>query len=277
MDQVPSEARERVQNAFRGAIVGLAAAVLLLASLPAAVEAAYNGLCSDGTEKTMHAYVSVGGATFDATIGEADTRPLLPCSTPTSTKFSYPLVMAANIERAGTGKLVQIGYIRCHVGAACNSVIPDDGKVHFVYTPDDTSGGLLALADGWSNGAPTVGHRYRYKITSDSGSWTFCIKDVSISAPYYCKSKPQTWSEGTLVWWGTETQNTQAGMGPCSCGGGNDLNMYWLEYSNPANSGWWVAENLSMQHTQLPQPARYANWTYDQNYTKDAMNSDTTP
>lgn len=198
------------------AAVLLAGATMTVAEPPVA-RAAVVGDCAPGTSKTMHAVIVRDRGPYDAIIGDATTRQLVPCTSP-GAEFSFPAVIPANLEGNGVNQIVQVGFVRCGKNGGCgeNNSVPADGRVHFVYTPRDNCGGCFTLADGWSNGAPTVGHRYRYKITSESGRWTFCIRDITTGNGYYCEPGgiPQNFTEGSLLWWGTEVQNTNAAMGP---------------------------------------------------------------
>lgn len=246
-------------------------------STPAAASAVFVAACGTGTQKVMHSVVLLQGTAFDAVIGDAMTRMVLPCSSPTAAKWSYPLVLAANME-LNADQIVQLGYMRCGApnGAPCDNV-PNDGKVHFIYTPVDNAGGQIKLADGWANGPPIVGHRYRYKIASEAGRWEMCIRDITAGTGAFCEPGgiPQSFGESDAVWWGTETQNTHASMGPCYCNPNNDINMYWMQYSNPANPNWWVVQNATVFKTNLPHPAQYHSDTYDQNFVDDAFRSHT--
>lgn len=244
---------------------------------PSAVRAAVVGDCGPGTSKTMHSVVVRDNGPYDATIGDATTRQLRPCTSP-GVEFSFPAVLPANVEGTGLGDIVQVGFIRCGKDGGCgeNNSVPSDGKVHFVYTPKDDCGGCFKLADGWSNGAPTVGHRYRYKITSEGGRWNFCIRDLTTGNVYFCEPGgiAQTFNQGTLLWWGTEVQNTNAAMGP-EFGANNDINMYWMQYSNPANPNWIIVTDADISRTGQPHPDRYHSFMYNQNFNDDAFNSHT--
>jgi len=277
MDPLPgSVIGGHVRVRLRRLLLAISIALVVSAGVPAQTFAAIVADCVPGNQKVMHAVVMVGGANFDAVIGDAMTRQLVPCTAPNMAEFSYPLVLPANMELSGT-QIVQLGYIRCGApaGVNCNNV-PNDGKVHFIYTPADNTGGVFAVADFWTNGAPTVGHRYRYKITSEAGRWQMCIKDITAGAAYFCEPGGilQHWGQSTSVWWGTEVQNTNAAMGPTCC---NDIDLYWMQYSNPANPNWWVVENASVFRTNQPHPARYHNFVYSVNFTNDGLKSHTDP
>lgn len=53
--------------------------------------------------------------------------------------------------------------------------------------------------------------------------------------------------------------------------------MYWMQYSVIANPNYITVTDASIFRTGEPQPARYHNFVYDQNFNNDAFNSHTHP
>jgi hypothetical protein len=204
-------------------------AALVTASLPSQADAVYAGYCSQGAQETEYAIViRTDRAPYKDVIGEAKVRNLRPCLSPDGTRYSYPLVLPANMDfnSDGSGRIVQLGYAECLGNTPkCGDNMPQDGQPHFVYTPNDNSGGIFDLADGWAC-EPILGHKYRFKIEKDGSLWHYCIRDVTTAAAYFCTSRFRTWSaRGAIVWFGTEVQNHAAGMGNCWCGGGEEIGI----------------------------------------------------
>lgn len=225
---------------------GLVLLVLVVASSFATAAPAlsvYKGPCSDGTQKSgaAHAFVERSSThNFAGAIGDVIVRDLLPCGSPTGSKYSYPLVLAANLQYTLNGNdayIVQIGYEECHVAGGCNGV-PSDGENHFVYTASDHGGGSLSLF-GLS---PATGHRNRFKIQLiDQDYWNFCIKDLTTGGNYVCNTTNYTWpGYSSYAWYGTEVQNTNAGMGSKAT---EDIDMRWMQYLRVDLGAWWVADH----------------------------------
>lgn len=201
---------------------------------------------------------------YQAVIGDARVRSLVPCLNPSTSLYGYPFVLPANMDHAsdGTGRIVQLGYMECRLGGPSRlGGVPCDNVPHFVYTPDDYVGGTVALADGWA-GTPVVGHRYRFKIEKAvASSWSYCIRDISASTAYRCTSTARTWeSDARRAWWGTETNNTANALGPKCC---DDVSMYWMQYRFGDSSSWLVTEDNVVAEKNPPHPARYHSFAYD--------------
>lgn len=257
----------------RGFIAILVAVLGVTVVPPAPVEAMTPGNCADGVGKTMHVVVKRDSADYDGVIGEADVRTLGPC-TAGGGAFSYPAVLPANMEGSGALDIVQIGYLRCGkaAGGICGLDVPADGKNHFVITQRDNCGGCFQKADGWA-GLPTLGSRYRFKLYSQDGKWHYCVKNLTTGGAYQCLAQGgQHWDNGPLIWWGTEVQNTKATMGPRDVG---QVSMYWMQYSKTLDTSWIVTTNNTIFKTGEPHPAAYHNFTYNVNYTGDALESHT--
>jgi len=220
-------------------MTGLVALPSAVAPSPAA--AAYRGDCSDGQKGFAHAIIIRDSTNnWDGVIGDAIVRPLLPCLSPTSTKYSYPLVLPANLEGSASGEIVQIGYSRCGEPGGCGSNWPNDGEPHWVYTPDDDNGG--GLTGFTAHASPVIGHRYRFKIEKiDFNTWRFCIRDLTTGGGYQCDLSSRSWSnDAPRAWWGTEVQNTEAAMGPKCCD--TDIDMRWMQYHRVSQNDWRVVD-----------------------------------
>ena len=230
-----------------------------------------------GTVKSMKALVRRTTATYDGVIGDADARNLLLCTSPTEAVYSYPAVLPANMQSYPYDgvHIAQVGYLRCGKpsgGCGDAPTVPNDGTIHFVYTPIDNCDGCFTSVDSWYGGPPVVGHRYRFKITNhlQPNQWIYCIRDVTAGTSEKCTSKTATFTQGGEVWFGTEVHNTNAGLGP------NDparIHMYWMQYSKVNDPSWLVTTNNAMLTNGGPLPSKYWCWIYNQNYTGDAMES----
>jgi hypothetical protein len=231
-----------------GLILTLAVVVGSVLGVAGPVLGVYKGPCADGTQipDAAHAFVQrTSTKNFAGAIGDAIIQDLLPCGGPSSSKFSYPLVLPANLQYTlnnSGGRIVQIGYENCHM-SACNGV-PNDGKNHFVFTASDHESGQLYLFGGALGPDPVTGDRYRFKIQLiDQDYWNFCIKDLSAGGSYSCEQANYTWPDySSYAWYGTETQNTNAGMGNK---GSDDIDMRWMQYLRVDLGAWWVADGNS--------------------------------
>lgn len=163
----------------------------------------------------------------------------------------------------GGSQIVQAGYTESRGGGWLGN-IPCDGAKHFVYTQFDSSGGGLYLADAWSNGAPTVGHRYRFKIDmlrSIGPQWNYCIRDLTVGGAYYCRRESVTWDQdGKRTWWGTENHNSASAMGPECC---SDINMYWRQYQYAGQLTWYAIDHNVIVRTDTPHPSRWHTFVYN--------------
>ena len=100
------------------------------------------------------------------------------CIAGTGDHAGHSLVIAANLSN-GSGLLVQLGWghFDCpSSGPDCGIPRSQDGY-RFFYTVDPLSGGQLAVFPGAE--VPQVGHRYSFKITTDSLIWTYTIRDIT--------------------------------------------------------------------------------------------------
>lgn len=192
-------------------------------------------------------------------------RDLLNCTgTQTSSKYSLPAVLPANIQLDSgcTDCVAQLGYVRCATTAySCGVGVPKDGKPHFIWSFVPNTGGVPYLADGWYGSAPIVGNRYRFKIYlgSSNSYWNYCIRNLSIGQAYKCYTLALIVNEWPSlpdhVWWGTEVQNTAAGMGPACCN--NDIFMRWMQYDPSGSTSWQVVTGLSGCNRRGTPPTYY--------------------
>jgi hypothetical protein len=238
------------------------------------VEAAYAGACASGNHgpQTYHGYLrrtrpGQDNTYFISVIAEFTVRAMNICDPAGTGPGQYDsayFVAAANIQ--STQGLVQIGYGKCYsdgatagIGCGINPVIPADGKIHVMYTPDDQSSPFGKLGDGSAlaqyNKTLTVGHTYRVRIraidtqTDGSGKWEYCIRDKTAGeASYDCWHGDRHWNSSKEVWWGYETANSNSQFGsayPAS----NDVNMRWMQYQyrngGTVNPNFYVVTNLS--------------------------------
>lgn len=218
----------------------IATLVLSLQMTAGVTLAVYVSSCATGSLDTNWSIVdrSKSNPNITGVIGQATIRTLRPCLTPNGVNWDIPWVLPANLQANTTdpNKIVQIGYARCGRPVAdgdCNTNIPNDGKMHFVYTAADNSGGLLKLADGWYK-APVAGHEYRFKIVNGADVWTYCIQDRTAGEGYDCHNTADTWTSGTYSWYGTETNNDNSQNG--NSFNESELNIRWMQYQR---SGTW--------------------------------------
>lgn len=142
-------------------VVVIVLSVVLWAGTPISAAAVYTNSRSSGVQGTRFASIYRSGS-YDGVIGDAVARNLLPCFSPSSTKYDFPAVLPANLQRSGAfglpgPNIVQLGWSRCSAGGNCGGITADNVN-HFIYTPSDQGGGAAAVADGWAGGAPTLGH-----------------------------------------------------------------------------------------------------------------------
>lgn len=207
--------------------------------------AAYVDSCATGDLETNWSVIDRAKSNPNITgvIGQATVRTLRPCLTPNGLNWDIPWVLPANLQFNTTdpSRIIQIGYARCGRPVAdgpCNGDIPNDGKMHFVYTPADNSGGGLRLADGWYK-APVVGHEYRFKIVHGSGVWTYCIQDRTAGEAYDCHNTSDSWTSGTYSWYGSETNNDNSQNG--NSFNEAEISFRWLQYQR--NGTWFVVSD----------------------------------
>lgn len=229
----------RAQSAL-WAVVSAATLLMLPVTSLSSVRAAYRGDCADGQKGFAHAVVSRNSShNYNAVIGDAIVRPLQNCLNPTASKYSYSLVLPANLQGDGSGEIVQIGYSRCGETGGCGPHWPKDSHEHFVYTPDDDNGGVLV---GFTAaGEPEVGKRYRFKVEKiDVNLWRYCIRNLTDGGSYHCQSTFRSWANnGVTAWWGTEIQDTEAAMGPACC---VDIDMRWMQYHRVSQNDWMMVD-----------------------------------
>ncbi len=257
----------------RTLIIVLAATLAAMIAPPESVVAMSAGNCDAGTQKSMHVIVTRASTTYDAVAGDAYAFMLHPC-TPGG-KYSFPAVLPANIQGSGATQIVQAGYLKCWRagGAMCGQNVPSDGKIHFVITGADNCSGCFQKADAWA-GLPILGHRYRFRVTSTSTTWTYCIRDLTDDLPYKCEPGGQaaTWTAGNQVWWGTETRNTASLMGPKDP---QAIVMTYMQYSKTADPNWTVTTDSTIAKSGVPHPGAYHNFLFDNDYNNDGLESHT--
>lgn len=190
---------------------------------------------------------------------------------------------------ANAGRAVQIGYGKCGrvTGVNCPSM-PNDGKPHFTYTPNDQSGGQVALASWYDGGTgvrkdPILGHEYRFKIESYGTQWRYCIRDYGIGEAYDCTYTSRSWpsASGQWAWWLTETnsrysQNGNADSEP-------DIDLRWMQYELGSQENWrvvtdsTVCEKATGDPSTYEYPANYRCSIRSSVYTNDMLWSYTVP
>lgn len=119
-----------------------------------------------------------------------------------------------------------------------------------------------------------TGHRFKIYGSFNPTVWHFCIQDNTAGTSYHCTTIVRHWTYGDLAWWATENKNTASAMGPCYCGGGNDIDMYWMQYSTAYDSGWSVTTDNVVGRTD-GSPVYWHSYVYNANYSNDAFRSHT--
>jgi hypothetical protein len=160
------------------------------------------------------------------------------------------------------------------VSGLCGN-FPLDGNAHFLYICNDHSNGVPCVADSWA-GTPVFGHRYRFRVQwglTAINRWDYWLTDVTtgVTKKTWIAS---TWSDGWAAWWGGETHDNGSLMGSAHIGG-NDVNMYWMQFYRPSVGAWTVVTDIDagIDIKELgSQPSWYGYDIFNQNYTHDGVN-----
>lgn len=181
---------------------------------------------------------------------------------------------------------LQIGYVRCGkpAGQVCNDV--PTGAQKFIYACNDQSEGVFFDATSWA-GNPVLGRRYRFRVQFNelgTGKWDYSIMDL-VTGTTKRKSITSTWHNADGVWYGGE--NTDEGSVMASAHvGGNDIEMYWMQYLRSSVGTWRVVTDISATSNppdfvecqivgnvcvEGAEPSWYGFNIFSQNYTNDGI------
>lgn len=261
-------------------------------ALASSVHANCSSVIVSQTAPVRGADFGLPGTDFEGAIADANLRGSYFCDNATAYNWDEPAVLPVNIQQGGTGYIVQLGWLKCGRpgGSNCGN-IPNDGNTHFVYICDDLSMGVPCDANGWA-GTPIAGRRYRFRVQynqTGTHQWDYSIKDLTTGVTKSTKVTSH-WHDGTGAWWGAETHDFGSTLGPCLCGGTNQINMYWMQYWRPSIGTWQVVTDITSTGTLdvvayypttpptfVSQPSWYKNSVYTVNYNQDSVNIWTEP
>ncbi len=212
---------------------------------------AYTHPCTAGNQVSFSfvvrgSHYGFAGSDHIGAIGDARIRTQGPCTNSTGTNYDIPYVLPANLQSStSSSRIVQVGYARCGkpAGQLCTGVPP--GAQKFIYVCNDSSRGAICDATDWA-GNPVLGRRYRFRVQYNqlgTGEWDYSIKDLVTGITKW-KSIESTWQNADGVWWGGE--NTDEGSVMASAHvGGNDIEMYWMQYLRSSVGTWSVVTDIS--------------------------------
>lgn len=253
---------------------------------------AYQHPCIAGIQRSYSTVVrgsffGFTGSDHIGAIGDAKVRTQGPCTNSTGTNFDIPFVLPANLQSSTSiNRIVQVGYARCGkpAGQLCNDV--PTGAQKFIYVCNDNSGGVICDATAWA-GNPVVGRRYRFRVQYNqlgTAKWDYSIKDL-VTGITKSKSITSTWHNADGVWYGGENTDNGSVMASAHVGG-NDIEMYWMQYLRSSVGTWSVVTDISA--TSNPpdffecqvignvcvsgaEPSWYGFNIFSQNYTNDGI------
>lgn len=272
--------RQVARAISRKLLATLLASVVAIQMSAVPASAAYAYSCSSGTQSTawsMFERNTTGwpGPDFTGVLSNVKTRDQRPCGSPNSSKYDYPLLLGANIQGpVYPYHIVQLGYVECGAAVNCND-IPNDGKPHFVYTPNDAAEGAIYLFDTYYK-APVAGNTYRMKIylvtSTNPDRWYYCIRDLTAGeSTYDCEFRTSTWGNGKVVWWGSETQNTNSQQGGTP---GGTATYKDLEYRR--GGAWSIVTDQDSCVYPGQHPSYYVCYPADTTYNNDTLVNYTT-
>lgn len=186
--------------------------------------------------------------------GETHITNLSPCENG-SGKYGWSAVWPANLDnyQIGGDGFVQLGYIEIASGWSWQGMT---GR-QFIYTPDDDSGGVFALAD-WVN-PPVLGRLYEFKIKTvkinDTYFWDYCIQDKSIGGAEDCKRVSASWHGGSRSIWMFETANSKDVMGTLLGAADGNAEIYQMAYMT--SDGTWFDWDQNTCNTGGPSNSAY--------------------
>jgi len=242
----------------------------------ARVDAYYNGTCSDGTLRNIHAYQNLdasedlSGVLLKGSSGDFDVeRQLWPC-TPAGAGFS--VLLAANLQQQNGGGIVQIGIGRQN---SSTGGWPASSDPVFVWTGDDYGPGYLSKLTWFGGGTqPIAGHQYGFSVymsswTSDASkpAWTYCIYD-NTAGNNWCTQIHRHWnnsawgesvahggSYGEIAWSGFEVENSMDAIGtPTNL---SAINLYRINGKRQDNNLWVTKAPISTCKVDAWAPSQF--------------------
>ena len=253
---------------------------------------AYTHPCTSGIQRSYSfvvrgSYFGFDGSDHTGAIGDARVRTQGPCTNSTGTNYDIPFVLPANLQSSSSSsRIVQVGYARCGkpAGQLCTGV--PTGAQKFIYICNDNSMGAICDATSWA-GDPILGRRYRFRVQYNqlgTGKWDYSIQDLVTGITKF-KSITSTWHNADGVWWGGE--NTDEGSVMASAHvGGNDIEMYWMQYFRSSVGAWNVVTDISSTSSPRDyvqcqisgsgcviggEPSWYGFTIFSQNFTNDGI------
>lgn len=185
------------------------------------------GLCSLASHDFYQVFVhkdinEVSGNWFDDVRGDVYARNLDVCIGGTAGQGGT-FVLPANVQqKAGVGS----GIFQAGFGKRAT-----DGSIKFVYANGTATAIVLSAP------TPTIAHRYRFEIKSDSaGHPDFLLTDLTNGLLIWSNTTTGTSWTGSfdLNWWGFETWDSFSHHGPNLPGSG--VNMAYMGYSTDLNT-----------------------------------------
>lgn len=268
-----------------GSAVAIIVVIASMALVPAVTTlGAANGPCvidtHDASNSRWYGVVNrnadaKGYSGFKGVIGDATAAPLTLCSGGDERSGDFVAILPANMQDAN--HIVQIGMAKYR-----------SSGWHFYYSYDGS--GTPINGDGWFDGPPVMGHRYRFKINlygSGNSLVTFCIRDLTDNTAYLCRDgRPNPFGTSdktaTDAWWGVESNNWNNAMGPVL--GDGYISMRNMQYDPVGNTSWQIthpdtAECFSQdaQANHSWKTSKWACYTEDYNYTDDQLQVESLP
>jgi hypothetical protein len=184
----------------------------------------------------------IGNNLFKGSYGRTTIEDIRSCTGPnTASTVGKSLVLPANLS-ASNDWLVQLGYGRvdCPSGYSCS--LPDNAR-SFVYTPSDTSFGVLAPFPGAET--PELNNTYSFKIESGAtGYWLYTIRDLTDDQTW-TTSRAQTFASGVSSFYGFEVARYWDQVGYRT---DERAKVSYLQYRRSDLSAWQVLTDDPFSH-----------------------------
>lgn len=233
------------------AVVVASTLSLAMSAGPALALSTY-GDCDSGTAypagfiigRLFHNY---SGPLINGSQSDAIVRDVRSCTNPNvTTTVGAAWVLPANLD--SSSGIAQLGYGRVDCGSF-TCTLPNKVRI-FLYTPSDTSGGVVFEFAPSGLGRPVLGDNYEFRIdaTPNSLAWDYCIADLYAGGGFKCIERNKDWG-GTSVWWAYEVDRSTDQLGGTSS---SQSLLTLMKYRSSAGSTWTLMQQASgscNQHT----------------------------
>lgn len=227
------------------AVAVLASTLSLATSAGPVIALSTYGDCDSGTPypagfiigRLFHNY---SGPLINGSEGNAVVRDVRSCTSPNvPATLGAAWVLPANLD--SSSGIAQLGYGRVDCGSF-SCTLPSNVRV-FLYTLNDTSGGVVYEFAPSGLPRPILGHNYDFRIdaTPNSLAWDYCISDLTAGGGFKCIERNKDWG-GTSVWWAYEVNRSTDQLGGTSS---SQSVLTQLKYRSSAGSTWTLRQQDS--------------------------------